>query len=338
MRCSVNRSISCAFLLVSSIFQATALADHPTVAFGNEASGPIGTIAATAMPRGAWAMGVRSELINSDQLSDSALASAAEQGIEDVHSIDYLLNTSAALAYGITDDLSVSVRVPWVIRNNIREGEFDDDHGEGEAHGHGDASGLGDLAILGNYRFFQNESVDAAVQFGFKAPSGDEDVSDRGESLETEFQPGSGSWDLLIGGAFSKTHGRWGLHTNILYSKTTEGAQNTEFGDAIFYNAAAIYTLSRGQPHHEHGDGIIHPHLKWDVMLEINGEKRWENEINNARERNSGGSVVYISPGIRLSYKKIGGFISVGIPVIDDTNGLQTDTNWRLVGGFGIAF
>jgi hypothetical protein len=130
------------------------------------------------MPRGSWAFGVRSELINSDQFSDSKLANSVEQSIEDVHSLDYLLSTSAAFAYAITDDLSVSVRVPWIVRNNIRAGKFGDDHDDGEAHGHGDASGLGDLVFLGNYRVFDSESVDASLQLGFKWPTGDEDVSD----------------------------------------------------------------------------------------------------------------------------------------------------------------
>jgi hypothetical protein len=159
-----------------------------------------------------------------------------------------------------------------------------------------------------------------------------------GERLETEFQPGSGTWDFLIGGALRETLGRWGFHANILHSKITEGDQNTEVGDAVFYNTAAVYTLSGTDAHHEHGDGTIHPHLKWDAMLEVNGERRSKNEVGGGRERNSGYSVVYLSPGVRLSYKKVGALISVGIPVIEDTNGLQTDVDWRVVGGFGIAF
>lgn len=326
-----------AIFLINIICVFEVAADHPSVAFGTEASGPIGTIAATPMPLGKWAIGLRTELINSDQFADDKLANYAEQGIEDVHSIDHLYNSSIAVAYGVTKNLTISIRIPWISRNNIREGEFDDDHAEGDAHGHGDASGLGDSVFLANYRVWEAATFDASLQAGFKAPTGDVDESDRGQRLETEFQPGTGSWDFLIGGSASKTIGQWGLHTNILYSGTSEGSQNTEIGNALFYNAAAVFTLATDS-HHEHSDGRVHPHLKWDVMLELNGEKRWENEINGATEINSGGDIVYLSPGVRMSYRKMGVFLSAGFPIIDDTNGIQTDVDFRLLGGLGFTF
>ena len=48
------------------IVTTSVLADHPTVAFGNEASGPIITIAAPTMQKGAWGAGIRTEVIDED--------------------------------------------------------------------------------------------------------------------------------------------------------------------------------------------------------------------------------------------------------------------------------
>ena len=331
-----TRWVLMALLLALS---ASAGADHPTVAFGSEASGPINTIAATALPVGKWAVGLRNELIDRDAFANQRLVSLVERGVEDVHSVDPINSASISLAYGFSERVTVSARLPWVMRDNIREGELED--GEAEAHAHGDVSGLGDLVLLGNYRAIHSNGFDGAWQLGFKAPSGTTDEDDAGARLETEFQPGTGSWDFLVGGAMSKTLGRWALHTNVLLNLTTEGAQNTELGDAVFYNLAAVFALNRNEPvddHHHGAAHAAHPHLRIDAMLEINGETRWKNEIAGVSEVNSGGTIVYLSPGVRASYGKVGGFISFGYPIVDDAKGVQTDVDFRLVGGVSFMF
>lgn len=326
----------CAFFYAFLLLSSPVNADHPTVVFGSEASGPINTLAAAAMPAGKWALGLRNEIIDRDAFSGARLAGLAAQGLEGVHTIDQINSTSAALAYGATDKITLSVRVPRVARDNIRESELEG--GVGEAHGHGDASGLGDLVFLGSYRALHANGFDASVQMGFKAPSGETHESDRGERLETEFQPGTGSWDFLIGGALSRALGRWGLHANLLFHLTNEGSQDTEFGDALFYNAAVVYALSEnGHPHHGEHVGA-HPHLRWDAMLEINGETRWKNEIGGASEAHSGGTVVYLSPGLRVSYRQVGAFLSIGYPIVDAPKGVQTDVDFRLIGGVSFVF
>ncbi|MCZ6773746.1 MAG: hypothetical protein O7G83_17440, partial [Proteobacteria bacterium] len=142
----------------------------------------------------------------------------------------------------------------------------------------------------------------------------------------------------LIGGALSRALGRLGLHANLLFNLTNEGSQDTEFGDAFFYNAAVVYALSENEyPHHGERAGA-HPHLRWDAMLEINGETRWKNEIGGASEAHSGGTVVYLSPGLRVSYRRVGAFVSIGYPIVDTPEGVQSDVNFRLIGGVSFVF
>jgi hypothetical protein len=312
------------------------MADHPSVAFGSEANGPINTIPATVMPVGKLAIGFRNEWINRDAFSDEALETFAEQGVEDVHSIDVLNSASISATYGLTTDLTISARLPWVTRDNIREGELED--GVGEAHSHGSTGGLGDLVVLANYRTIESKNLDVSIQLGFKAPSGDTNASDDDDVLETEFQPGSGSWDLLFGAAVSRTVGRWGLHANVLFDLTTEGSQDAEFGDSLSYNVAAVYALSPNDDSHHGSHRSSHPHVRWDAMLEINGESRWKNAIAGELEANSGATTVFISPGLRASYQDIGFFVSVGLPIVEDSNGVQTDADFRLVGGLSFSF
>lgn len=344
-------------LVACSIFQ-PAVADHPAVAFGSEASGPINTVSATALPIGALVVGLRNEFIERDALSDRALQAGAGDGHE-VHSVSSINSTSLSLAYGVSETVSLSLRLPWIRRNDIREAHATEDDGHDEHHehatapdtheggsnidSHGDAAGVGDLVLLSNWRIHHDEQLDVALQAGFEAPTGATRERDRGERLEGEFQPGSGSWDGLFGIAASRRFAGFGVHANLLYKLNTEGAQHTAIGDALFYNVGVVRTI-RGvaDDHHVHPthaqERAPHGHLRIEAIIELNGERRWHNRIDGSKEPNSGGDVLYFSPGLRLSFGKLSAFVSGGIPVIDDAHGEQTDVDFRLIGGLGYAF
>ena len=115
----------CAFCHIAS-------ADHPTIAFGSEAAGPVSTIPAIPMPAETWGFGLRAEIINNDAFSTEQLEDFSANGLEGVHSIDKIRSTSVSLSYGMTDDFSVNARLPYIERINIRESEIED--GVPEAH------------------------------------------------------------------------------------------------------------------------------------------------------------------------------------------------------------
>ena len=123
-------------LFSGAIATGNAHADHPNFAFGSDLAGPLQTISAESMPAGTWGFGSRVTVVENSGLSDARLAAFAQAGVDDVHRVDSIVSVAASLAYGVTDALDVSVRIPWVERNDIREGEFE--HGEAEAHAHGD--------------------------------------------------------------------------------------------------------------------------------------------------------------------------------------------------------
>ena len=73
-------------------------------------------------------------------------------------------------------------------------------------------------------------------------------------------------------------------------------------------------------------------------MLELNGEHHAKQTTLGVKDDNSGGTTLYVSPGIRLSYDKVSGYASVGVPVLTDTNGIQPEADWRLTTGIAVAF
>lgn len=131
--------------------------------------------------------------------------------------------------------------------------------------------------------------------------------------------------------------GKFGYHVNILCNKTTVGSQATRIGDALFYNAALTYQFYDSHAMHDHQHGSETSGLKWNLSIELNGETRRKNKVSGQSEENSGGATVFLSPGIRVSSGKFSGFLSYGIPVIEDHNGTQTEIGSRIVAGVSLV-
>ena len=75
-----------------------------------------------------------------------------------------------------------------------------------------------------------------------------------------------------------------------------------------------------------------------DAVLELNGEWQDKQNENGEIDPNSGGNVVLLSPGLRLASNNWSGFATVGIPIVNDLNGLQSEPTYRLFGGVLVGF
>jgi hypothetical protein len=351
---------------LSLALAAPAYAHHPGGASNTGAAGPIITISAETLEQGHSAIAFLYEYIRFTGLSDAALIAAAGQH-QHVHSIGSIASPAVSAAFGVTNDFMLSVRVPYVRRTDIREGHHE--HLGGVAFNtvddRGGSGGIGDATVLGQYRFFNNTATatQAAVLFGLKVPTGRTSAVDRfGELFETEFQPGSGSWDKLLGLAVTQRFGSISLDANVLYVLAGRGAQDTNLGDRFLYNAAISYRVlgaPRVEPPHTHAhthalshsaehhhDSPIHVHdpappkPQWaiDLVLEANGEWHDKEATGGVRDANSGGNVVYLSPGLRVSYGSVSGFATIGLPVVNDMNGLQAKASYRAFAGIAMGF
>ncbi|MBI4006124.1 MAG: transporter [Gammaproteobacteria bacterium] len=326
-------------LLILCICPHGALADHASVSFETGAAGAIMTIPGATLPKGKTVFGFGVQFIDMDEISDGELE-ALGAADEDVHSVDNLLNLTANLAYGITDNLTVGASMPYIERNDIREAH--NDMGAGEVEFAGDSVGIGDLSLFGQYRFYHNETQDMALIAGLKTPTGD--TSEReaeGGFFGTEQQPGSGSRDPFFGMAYDRKWGRAGFSGNVLYTLVNEGSRQSDLGDIFNYNLAVTYRTfapTGGHNHHRHthGFGIID---YVDVMLEANGDYRERAEINNISDEHTGGHTLYISPGARVGIgHKWSFFGSLGVPVVNNLNGQQSEPEYRVIGGLSFTF
>jgi hypothetical protein len=310
------------FLLLTA---SDVLAHHPSGGAGAGMAGPIRTISASTLQQDKWSLGVQTELIKLDTFTDKELHGFAARGHE-VHTFDSVFHASLGVSYGITDDIMVSMKIPYVVINDIREAHSDEPE---EVHRHGEVKGIGDFTALGQYRFIKmtDAKFESAVLFGLKMPTGDTRKKDvHWELLETEHQPGSGSWDPMAGISVTKRFNSFSIDTNLLYTIATKGAQETDLGDLFNYNFSFSYRTLMDK-------------ISLDLILEINGECKQRQKIEGAEDKNSGGNEMFLSPGFRISFNKnLMTYLSVGIPVIRNLNGLQTDTKYKTLFGIGIGF
>jgi hypothetical protein len=368
----MTRRLAISTSILALMAASPAVAHHPGGVGNTGGSGPIITIPATTIEQGHAAIAAMYEYSRFGELTDATLINAAANHI-DAHSLKTVERAAVSVAYGITNDLMVSAFLPYVRRTNIREGHHEHEEDTGAAVNTvdrlGDSAGIGDLTLLGQYRFPQRPfGAEMAVLFGIKTPTGR--TNERtvfGELFEAEFQPGSGSWDPMFGFAFTKRVARWSFDANWLYTVATEGTQDTDLGDRFRYNFAVSYRVlgygnpddplnalahdapaarraGHGHTHSHIGKGPVHTHAPaapvfgLDLILELNGEYDRKQVIADVVDPNSGGHVLFLSPGIRATYGQFSAFASVGIPIVNEVNGLQSEPDYRVIGGVAASF
>src|SRR4030095_12360711 len=131
-------------LITTALIATPALADHtgPT-AVGS--GGGISVLSPATLEEGQASVGARMSYTRPDQRSDAELEELAGQHIH-AHNTDYNLNAAVGIAYGVTHHLTVSAELPYVHRDDLREGEHS--HFGGQAINEvvelGDVAGIGD--------------------------------------------------------------------------------------------------------------------------------------------------------------------------------------------------
>ncbi|MEQ1617132.1 MAG: hypothetical protein ABL883_02160 [Terricaulis sp.] len=326
-----------------------ASAHHASGPGNSSAAGPINTLSAAPLEEGDFVAGIVVDQNNFDALSDETLAEAAESAASagdpeaHVHSLDGIRTSALSLAYGLSNDLTVTARLPYVAREDVREGHAHEESPgvfHGEAHALGDSEGWGDLSIIAQWRFFNDEAshTQMAALFGVEAPTGETKVTNAEEErFDAEFQPGSDSWDYFLGFVASRGAGRWGFDASGLYTLTGDGL-GANLGDRFNYGLAASYRAF-GAPAHNDEGGAPHRHgPALDLVLELSGEWHGKQQDAGVSEPDSGGHVLHVAPGLRYTLNEFSALVSIGAPVISAFNGLQAEPDLRATLGAGYRF
>lgn len=330
-----------------------AFADHLGPS-GFGAGGGMTIFTPDTLDGGHWAAGLRVTYTRPDERSDDELEALAAQHIH-AHNTDYNLNASVSAAYGVSHHLTLSVELPYVRRDHLREGEHS--HVDGEAVNEveqlGSVAGIGDMNLLAKYRLTEGEGAGFALVGGLKLPTGSTHKrSPDGERLETEHQPGTGSWDPILGASASAPVGPIQLTASALFQLSTMGAQHTRLGNRLQGGIAISHRFGPPEEehdhhhddegehhHHHHHDGTEHAHDSWDGFVEVAGEYEGRQRTEGEIEEASGGKWAWVAPGLRFnSASGWSAAAAVALPVWQRIRASHPDNHYRVTLSLGRTF
>jgi len=318
LRCGYLFSLFVPFLL---LFVRAVEANH-----GAGTSGSAITIPAITLKSGTFSLGLRTELTEFEHISNSKLLDkAVEAGSFDA--VDRTFLHTIDIGYGVTDDLTLGLNISWFEAINFRESELEDDEIEVFR---ANPDGITDLWLSGKYRFLRGTQGHCAILAGIKFPTGvDDRKNNAGEKIEAVEQPGSGSYDFATGFAYSRWFTKdWTMDTSIQYILRTEGARDFKVGDRMDWGFSTAYQII--------------PRNKYPNVApvgEISIKYLFRDEQNGRDERDSGGTTVYLSPGVRVGITpRCGVGTSVSFPVFQNLLGEQQETDFKAIVGVSYSF
>jgi hypothetical protein len=209
---------------------------------------------------------------------------------------------------------AISAEVPYINRYHRTVTEGDAELSESRA------SGIGDLRVLGRYQKFSMKQT-FGYQFGLKLPTGRIDQTfatgpQADAALDRGLQLGNGTTDLLGGVSwFDRPIPTLGCFAQLL-------------GDLPLYERDGF--LPSGNLQFNAGLRYLNP-SSFTPQLQVNA--RWDERERgvNADTPNSGGTLVYVSPGVTAELgQQASTFAFVQLPVYQRVNGLQLEPRWMV--------
>ncbi len=232
----------------------------------------------------------------------------------------------SVLGYGVTSDLAMFGAVPYVdkqlelISNGERRTRS--------------ARGLGDISLFSRYTVFKNNfpggNFRVAPFAGVETPTGDDAESDAFGRLPASVQPGSGSWDPFGGIVATYQVLDFQIDAQASYKANTE-ANGFEFGDVARLDASLQYRLwprelSGGVP------GFLYGILEANLIHQDN------NETDGDEDPNSGGTTLFLVPGLQYVTKRWIVEAAVQLPIVQDLNGTALENDFIVRAGFRLNF
>ena len=264
------------------------------------------------------------ELFSDEQLLDFR----RNQG-EDVHQHAREETVFLAAVFGLTKDAELSLQLPFTRFSGFKDNSDDFAIANDTISTTDRSDGIGDLLIMGKYRFWEQADHHLAALFGLKLPTGNiRQRTNNGDIVGTHNQPGSGSIDFQLGGAYT---GHFfaeeiGVSADVIARINSEGANDFRSGNSVQMDVAVSFR----------------PHRPLVPILELNFITQQRDIENNEIKRNSGVSSLFWSIGARIAIDNHHGDHSLfgyySQPVWQDLPGIQNEEDYRLGFGYGLGF
>ncbi len=221
------------------------------------------------------------------------------------------------LGYGINGDLAVFGVLPYQdkqLRLTM-----------GGARVTRSASGFGDMTVFARYTAYKQnkpgQNFRIAPFAGIKLPTGKDNERDALGLLPASVQPGSDSWDPLLGVVTTYQTLDYQLDGQFSY-QAKNAANHFEAGDVARLDGSLQYRL---WPRTLSGGGI--PDFLYGIV-EANWVHQQKNKINGRSDVNSGGTRLFITPGIQYVTRRWIAEAALQIPISQKLNGLALENDY----------
>ena len=218
------------------------------------------------------------------------------------------------LLYGATSRTTLFGILPYISRSV--------DFTQAGARQTDDTDGFGDLTFLVRQTIYARDAVQRTSRLGLlgglEIPSGKQEFS-------------SHSADFLLGSVYTLQDGRHELDADLLYKINTEG-RDLQLGSELQYDLAyEVRILPWDWPERGTPSQIY-------LVLEANGRTSRRAFSDGTELSDSGGTVVFVSPGIQYVTRRVIYEATLQIPVIQNLNGGQVETDLAAGAGIRIQF
>lgn len=232
----------------------------------------------------------------------------------------------SVLGYGVTRDFALFGLLPYFDKRLALR--------SGQQHLTRRERNMGDLTLLGRYTAYADNAPGRTFRvapfLGVKAPTGRDDVRDDRGRLPPQVQPGTGSWDWLGGVVVTWQTLDVQIDGQASYKVNGE-AGGFQAGNVASLDASLQYRLWPRSL----GDGL--PGFLYGV-LELNFADADKDRIGGRSNPNSGGTSLFLSPGMQYVTKKWIVEAGVQIPVVQNLNGSALKSDYVLSSGLRINF
>lgn len=298
------------------------------------ASCPIDTLSQERGGRGWVRLGYDFEYIDQDQPRIGTRKADVGE-IRGHHDEVYTINRIHRLngSIGLTDRLSLDLVLPFVSRSH-----------EHVHHHHGEDlieawnfSGVGDFVTQLRYAVWVPSRASLPTVYGIlggKFPTGATHKTNEEDEAEVSIQPGSGSYDLIVGAATRQTfsvpmltglYATMPLFMTATYQRNGHGRDDYKVGNNALINVGTSYPLIS--------------QVGFLTQLNVRIRERDERGDTGEETDKTGGEFVYISPGLewRITPRlRLSGLVQW--PVYQRVNQIQLTSDYNLVASVSYAF
>lgn len=183
-------------------------------------------------------------------------------------------------------------------------------------------SGVGDPFLIQSYQVFSTKRDTAETRFfhrlmvggGVKFPLGKTNLTNGNITPNLDLQPGSGSWDLLLYGAYTARFKFLGINANLSLKKNGRDQNAYHYGNTLNAAVNAFADLSLKNTTIRIFSGIYTEKAKMD-------DSRYDVNAPPVTHLDTGGKTLFLNAGIQFFTPKITVFGEFQNPIKTEMNG-----------------